>query len=106
MDDATEGSTKCTVVTCDKIASPSATSCPAGNTTCKFDGVACIKELKTCESYTSNCDNIIPKDSTLSCTTSPTDSTKCTTKTCATAPTSLSTDVDCIKYKVGCFTTG
>lgn len=105
MDDATEGSTKCTIATCDKISSPSAITCPAGNSTCKFDGLICVKDLKTCENYTSNCDNMISSNAK-ACTTNPTDSTKCITKSCTTAPASTSTNEDCNKYFAGCVTKG
>ncbi|CAD8152263.1 unnamed protein product [Paramecium pentaurelia] len=105
MDDSTEGSTKCILATCDKISSPSVLTCPAGNSTCKFDGVNCVKDLKTCENYTSNCDNMISSNAK-ACTTNPTDSSKCITKSCATAPATLSTNEECNKYFAGCVTRG
>lgn len=102
MDDPTEASTKCIKATCDKITSPSAITCLPN---CKFDGVSCVKELKTCENYTSNCDTMISSNGKV-CTTNPADSTKCITKSCTTAPTSTSTNEDCNKYFEGCVTTG
>ncbi|CAD8058154.1 unnamed protein product [Paramecium sonneborni] len=104
-DDNAADSTKCIVKTCDQITDPSATSCPAGNNSCFFDGVGCIKELKTCESYTSNCDKIISKTKE-PCTTNPSDPNKCVKKTCLTAPTSTSSDEQCMIYLLGCVTTG
>lgn len=76
MDDTNEASNKCIKATCDKITSPSAVTCLPN---CKFDGVNCVGELKTCDNYTSNCDIMISSNDKV-CTTNSKDSTKCIVK--------------------------
>lgn len=94
MDDPNETSTKCIKATCDKILNPSALTC---SPFCKFDGLNCVKQLKTCEDYTSNCDKMISSNSK-PCVTNPTDSNKCMIKLCITAPNNLDKNEDCHLY--------